>query len=405
MGCLALRIVSEIAKLKAVILHKPVLALRHLTPSNCHELLFDDALWVEKADEEHDYFETLLRHNGVEVYLLHKLLHETLNIPAAKNWLLTKRLAQLHHQSALMDDLAYFLNEQDTASVASYLLGGLTLKESGFKKSSLSTYTMKKHDFLIPPLPNHLFTRDSSAWIGNGVVISSMAFDARRGESLDMAAIYKFHPMFQNQAVPIWFNGGEGFTLPSLEGGDILVANESTLIIGLSQRTRAEAIEMLARTLFLRGEKKQILVIELPKVRASMHLDTMMSMISYDTFATAFIDSHSFRSWKISPGDAPDKLVIEEISDFYVELAKALNVDKIRLVASAGGYFLSQREQWSDSANLLAIAPGEVIAYDRNYAMNRKLRKAGVTVHEIPSSELSRGRGGARCMSCPILRS
>lgn len=399
-----MEVFSETARLQKVILHQPMLALRRLTPDNCHDYLFDDVLWVDRAAEEHKEFVETLKGLGVEVFLLHELLYETLSIPAARNWLITKRLAQLYYQSALIDELAHYLNEHDLLELTRYLLGGLTLKESGLKKVTLFTKTMFPHDFLLPPLPNHLFTRDTSFWVGGRVAVAKMAFPARVGESLNMAAIYKFHPLFQPSDDLFWFNGAEDSNLPSIEGGDILVLNKQCLLVGISERTSADGIEYLAKKVFANSSINKIIAVEIPKIRASMHLDTILTMVGEDIFSTAFINHQSVRAWCLEPGMSETRLTISPIGNFFVELANVLGVKELQFINSSGNYFASKREQWGDAANLLVVKPNEVIAYNRNSRMNRKLREAGVIVHEIPSSELSRGRGGPRCMSCPISR-
>lgn len=397
-------ITSEITKLRQVLLHKPIFALKYLTPFNCRRYLFDDVLWIEKADEEHHYFATLLRHNGVEVLLLHQLLQEVLQNSAALEWLLSKRLLHLRHYAAFKNQLLEFLYSLSIHQLVEYLLGGLPLMDFPISHPSLVTDIMRTHDFLIPPLPNQLFIRDSSCWIGQGVVISSMKYPTRFAESLNVAAVYKFHPLFSKNEYKIWYDGSEDSTLPSLEGGDLLVISADVLLVGVSQRTSAAAIELLAKTLFAAGEKKQIIVVELPKTRLYMHLDVMMTMIRHDTFISVFDQSRYFRAWRLSPGNFENELVIEPVKNYLQAIAESLDIDKIQLIHPTGDYYSVKREQWADAANVLVIAPGEVIAYDRNVEMNRRLRAAGILVHEISGSELSRGRGGARCMSCPLQR-
>jgi len=394
---------SEISKLQKVILHKPRLALKHLTPNNCQSLFFNDVLWVDKAQEEHDYFEIILRHNGCEVYLLHDLLSDILEIPEARNWLLSKRIQHLYFHPQIRDDLLDFFDQHNHDEVAAFLLEGLTFKESGFSKKNLSTYTMRGYDFILPPLPNHLFPRDASCWIGRGVTINSMYFRSRRAETLNLIAIYKFHPIFKREIIPLWY-GDDDIPLPPLSGGDILVLNEKTILIGLSRQTSAEAIEILAQSLFAAHAKQQIIVVNIPKIYATHHLGALLSMVNEDTFATAFSKHSPLRAWRLRPNESSSLLCIESLPDFYQALAEALQVPKLNLISVSGDYFEVQREQWMDSTNLLTIAPGEVIAFDRNVIMNRKLRKAGIVVHEIPSSELSRARGGVRSLTCPLLR-
>lgn len=399
-----MQIYSDIAPLKEVILHRPDAALRHLTPQNCQRLLFDDVLWVERAAEEHRHFEQMLISHGVEVLILRDLLEETLVQPHAREWLIYQTLDRLYRGSVFYDVMYDFLNELPAEQLASYLLGGLSMGELKRHDGSLVGQVLGPHQFALPPLPNHLFTRDASCWVGNGVTINPMRFESRRGESLNLAAIYRFHPKFVVRDFATWYEGvDEGRHLPCLEGGDLMVVNERCVVIGIGQRTRAPAVENVARALFEQSGFEQVIAVEVPSQRASMHLDTVMTMASEDTFAIAFPEEH-VRSWSLRPGDVPGELVVSEEPDLFKALSKVLGIDKINLIKPAGDYFAQKREQWSDASNLLAIKPGVCVVYDCNIQMNQRLHQEGIETIEIPGSELGRGRGGPRCMSCPTIR-
>jgi arginine deiminase len=398
-----MRIDSEIGQLKRVIVHQDALALKRLTPNNCEALLFDDVLWPEKADEEHQVFQSILRENDVSVYLLDELLKETLDIPAARDWLIKKGTHRLYQNTELAAVLSDFLQSQSARTLADCFLGGLTWKEAELDSQNLASQVFGSHDFLLPPLPNHLFTRDTSCWINNGVSINPMHWPARQGETDNLAVIYRFHPMFDHDNANIWYDGSdEAHPLPSIEGGDVLVLNKHTLAIGLSERTTAYGIELLAKSLFADSDIQQILVIEIPKTRASMHLDTVMTMIHHDMFCMAFSEQN-MRSWFLRPGDE-NEIVCEAQDNLIAALKHALDLKEITVITPGGDLFNQEREQWTDASNLLCIRPGTVIAYDRNIHTANKLKAHGITVLNIPGSELGRGRGGSRCMSCPILR-
>ncbi len=398
-----MKVYSEIAPLKKVILHRPGLSLERLTPQNCQELLFDDVLWPERAREEHDKFAALLRDNGATVYLLHELLEQTLAIDEAKTWLLGKTVSTTYANSEMNEVLLEYLSELSNSALARALLGGVIVAELEGKPFGLVHSVLEAYDFVLPPLPNHLFTRDTSCVIGNGVSINAMAFNARHRETLHFAAIYRYHPLFTKNPAPIWFDGSRNLEpLATIEGGDVLVISEDCVLIGVSQRTRPQTIETLAKSLFAGSEFQQIIAIEIDKARASMHLDTVMTMVDYATFCVAFPD-YPIRSWSIYPSDNAELRVVEE-SNFFRAVASALHVEKLKLIFPGNDYFAARREQWTDASNLLALAPGKVIAYDRNTQMNAKLRAEGIEVLTIEGAELSHGRGGARCMSCPLER-
>jgi arginine deiminase len=411
-------IYSEIAPLKRVLLHRPLLALRYLTPDNYRDFLFDDLLWVERAEEEHRAFQACLERLGAEVLLLHELLEQSLENPLARGWVIEQRLAltSLTHQQKAY--LASSWQDVSARQLSQYLLAGVLLSDYPNVERDLFSQDDLAHKFLLNPLPNQLYVRDTSVWIGDGVSVLPMHFSIRQGESLNLAVIYQFHPLFQAQPPKFWFPidalaDSPGFAgLGSLEGGDILVISPRCLLIGLSERSQASAIERLALALFAANAVDEILVLSLPRSRRFMHLDVLMTMVNESSFVLAepmAIWSNACpntwpKAWRLLPSKHPQQVVIEAQNDFSASLAKVLGVKSIDWLIPAGDHFQLQREQWFDAANLLTVAPGEVISYDRNEAMNQHLRQHGLSVHEIPSAELSRGRGGPRCMSCPWQR-
>ena len=399
-----MNIQSEIAPLKKVLVHRPYHALLRLTPTNCRDFLFDDVLWPERAAEEHDYFSNLLKEQGIEIYQLAQLLEETLAIPEAKSTLIEQILSVHYHGSAVEKLLTQFLKAISAKELTEYLLGGLTVGELDYHPLGLTSRMLDKEEFVLPPLPNHLFTRDTSTWIGSGVVMNSMMFQARRGESTNLSIIYQYHPLFQKEKPMRWYEGSDlAHRLPAIEGGDIAVLTKNTVMIGVGERTQPQAIEALARTLFKNNVVSQVIAVKIPKARASMHLDTLITMIDHDTFCTGF-PVKNIPSWTLRPGDSHTELLVDENKDFFKTLATAVGQSQLKIIHVGGNHFSQQREQWCDASNLLAIRPGVVIGYECNVETNRLLKKAGIKVLPIPSSELSRGRGGSHCMSCPLLR-
>ncbi|WP_027707662.1 arginine deiminase [Zooshikella ganghwensis] len=398
---------SEIGQLRKVLLHRPELSLRRLTPSNCEDLLFDDVLRVEEAGKEHDVFAQTLRDNGVEVFLLLDVLAETLSSPEAKKWVLDRQVSEYRFGPTFSTEVRSFLNEMDNAKLASHLIGGLTVAELNSQCPSPVLQMMHETDFILDPIPNHLFTRDTSCWVYGGVSVNPMAKPARKRETVHLRAIYKFHPMFKDADFEVYFGDEDrNFELATLEGGDVLVIGKGAVLIGMSERTTPQGVELLARNLFKTGQANKVIALQLPKARSCMHLDTVMTHMDYDCF-TVYPDimRNDIPAWELTPGKAAGEINYTRIKDSFIKaIARTLEVPELRLIHTGGDVFEAEREQWNDANNVLTVRPGVVIGYERNVYTIKKMEEAGITVLPIPGEDLGRGRGGARCMSCPLER-
>ncbi|ELY4664147.1 arginine deiminase [Cronobacter muytjensii] len=396
---------SEIGQLRSVMLHRPNLSLKRLTPSNCQELLFDDVLSVERAGEEHDIFARTLRDQGVEVLLLTDLLTRTLDIPEAKAWLLETQVSEYRLGPSFASDVRGWLADLPHRELARRLSGGLTFSEIPASIHNMVVDTHGAHDFIMEPLPNHLFTRDTSCWIYNGVSINPMAKQARQRETNNLRAIYRWHPAFADGEFIKYFGDQNiNYDHATLEGGDVLVIGRGAVLIGMSERTTPQGVEFLASALFNHQQATRVIAVELPKHRSCMHLDTVMTHINVDTFSVyPEVVRPDVKCWTLTP-DGRGGLARREEKSLVHALEQALGVDRITLITTGGDAFEAEREQWNDANNVLTVRPGVVIGYERNIWTNEKYDKAGITVLPIPGDELGRGRGGARCMSCPLER-
>lgn len=409
---------SEVGRLRSVLVAAPGLAHTRLTPDTSKSLLFDEVLWVERARTDHSTFRRLMQDRGIEVLELHEMLSEVVANGAARDWILDRRVTLEEVGLGLMDPTREWLTSLPAARLAEHLIGGVSYTElpdefGGDFLRVLRDGLRDQHEWILPPLPNTLFMRDNTSWIYGGVTLNPMYWPARRPETLLTAAIYRFHPRFAGERFSLWLGdedepgraGSHSSSGATLEGGDVMPIGNGTVLVGMGERTSHQAITQLASSLFGHGAVEQVIIAGLPNLRAAMHLDTVFTFCDAET-ATAFgpiVDN--IVPLVLRPSSAGSSgLAIERPSGTFVEVVgKALGVD-LRVVNTGGDIYGMHREQWDDGNNVVALEPGVVIGYDRNVGTNELLRQAGIEVLEVSASELGRGRGGGRCMTCPIAR-
>ncbi len=439
---------SEVGKLRKVLVHRPDLSLQRLTPSNRDGLLFDDVLWVEQAQREHDQFVEELVVRGVEVFYVHDLLSEALAAPGGMEWAIEHAVSARTVGPAAVDTVRAALATMDPDLLATHLVAGLTgaeLIEYADADPALAAsvtavvasevappwppggargriLTTDGSPFVLPPLPNHLFTRDSSSWIYDGVSLNPMFWPSRQPETINIGAIYRFHPMFKDADFTFWYpDGGRGdghdelaelteldmgASGGSLEGGDVMPVGNGTVLIGISERTASHMVEVLARRLLSLGGAERVIGVQLEKQRSYMHLDVVFTFMDRDTVTVypKVIDTST--AFSIRPGDKPGSIDVTPESGLLPAVADAIGIEEgdLRVVTTGGDEVQQAREQWDSANNVVAIEPGVVVAYSKNVYSNQKYRDAGIEVVEIDGFEVGKGRGGGHCMTCPLLR-
>ncbi len=398
---------SEVGRLRQVIVHRPGLELKRLTPENAADLLFDSVLWVAEAQAEHDDFTAVLRRNGVTVHYYADLLMQTLAIDEARNYVLDRVFDPRLHGPLAVDGLRRAFAELDQQTLTTFLIGGISrreLAEFAAEPRSIAFRSLHPDDFVLAPLPNVLYQRDTSCWIYRGVSVNAMHRQARTRETISDEAIYRWHPMFSGGGFEVWYHGADSAPA-SLEGGDILVLGNGAVLVGMSERTQPQSVEMLAHRLFSADAASCVLAVDMPKARAFMHLDTVLTMADYGVFVK-YAGMGMLPSYTVEPGGAPRELKVTEHppEDMHDAIAAALGLPRITVLTATQDVHAAKREQWDDGCNVLALAPGVVVAYDRNVTTNAYLRDNGVEVITVGGGELGRGRGGPRCMTCPIER-
>ena len=397
---------SEVGKLRKVIVHRPGLEMRRLTPSNCKELLFDDVIWTHRAQRDHDIFVKLMREDfDVQVMYVHELLADVVGTSEGRAYILDRKLTPFDVGVGDAIEIRAWMDEMPAPTLAAHLIGGVTMSELPSDLCTVSQKAFGPNEFALPPLPNQLFTRDSSSWIYKGVTVNPMFWYARRKEGLHLNAIYKYHPEFKDGDFDIWWGDPDvDYGNAMVEGGDVMPIGNGVVLIGMGERTTHQAVGLLAQELFRQGAATHILAAKMPRDRANMHLDTIFTFCDRDLVTVYEQIINRIQPISYRPGKNGTLDIRVKERGWLEAVQDAMGLKKLRVIPTGGDDFQQAREQWDDGNNVVALEPGIVVAYDRNEWTNEKLENAGVTVLTIPGSELGRGRGGGHCMTCPVLR-